>query len=290
MTNISEITEKAYAKINLWLEVTDKRPDGYHDLVSVMQSISLHDTVIIVLSDSKTIEINCSDPTVPSDARNIAYKAAELFYKKLGKACEGTRITIEKRIPSEAGLGGGSADAASVLRGLNRLYGCPFDTDTLRKISVSLGADVPFCISGGTMLAEGIGEILTPLQTITKENGIFFTVCRGNDRMSTPKAFGELDSISYTNKDPAAILNAIESGEAEAIAKGLFNRFETVVPPDKEISDLLLQNGALNVLLSGSGTALYGIFNSLETAEKACEKVKDIGVFACTACAEAPSI
>lgn len=290
MTIISEITEKAYAKINLWLEVTGRREDGYHDLVSVMQSVSLHDTVKIAKTDSGIIEISCTDPMVPSDGRNIAYKAAELFYEMLGTPYNGIKIDIEKRIPSEAGLGGGSSDGAAVLRGLNKLHGCPFDTDALRKASKKLGADVPFCISGKTMLAEGIGEILTPIPAITKEDGIFFTVCRGGDRMSTPRAFGELDKISYSNESHEGMLHAISGKNVKGIASELFNRFETVVPPSKEISHLLRENGALGVLLSGSGTALYGLFDSMEKAETACRAVKEKGVFACTAYAEAPEL
>ena len=141
MTIISEITEKAYAKINLWLEVTGRREDGYHDLVSVMQSVSLHDTVKIAKTDSGIIEISCTDPMVPSDGRNIAYKAAELFYEMLGTPYNGIKIDIEKRIPSEAGLGGGSSDGAAVLRGLNKLHGCPFDTDAfLRRLAALMDA------------------------------------------------------------------------------------------------------------------------------------------------------
>lgn len=288
MMNITEITEKAYAKLNLWLEVTGKRDDGYHDLVSVMQSISLYDTVKLSINKKKTVEITCTDTAVPSDERNIAYKAARLFFEELGEPDVGVNIDIVKQIPSEAGLGGGSSDAAAVLRGLNRIYGSPFDVNALRITAKKLGADVPFCISGGTMLAEGIGELLTPIAQITKEDGVYFTVCRGADRMSTPKAFSELDKTSYVPKNPSGILKAIEEKSLKSLSAELFNRFETVVPPSSDISKVLLENGASGILLSGSGTALFGVFDSFLKAEEAADAVKKDGGFACTAYAEKP--
>ena len=261
------VTEKAYAKLNLSLTVGGTLPNGYHALESVMQSISLHDALRIEKSDG--IRLVCDKPFIPTDERNLAYKAAELFFRE-SDIKGGAAISITKRIPVCAGLGGGSTDAAATLRGLNRLYGTGADAETLCEIGAKIGADVPFCIMGGTCICEGIGEILTPV-TLPKKNYRILIAFPGNG-VSTAEAFRALDSTPSDSAGhiPDDVLIPLKSGE---IPKKLYNSFERAVlpvhPAAVRVKEILLKNGAVTAMMSGSGPSVFGLFSSEESLHPA---------------------
>jgi len=261
----------AYAKINLYLDVSEKRPDGYHDLVSIMQQVSLSDTVSARRLDTG-ITITCTAPDIPTDERNIAHKCARAFFDHY-KINGGVQIEIEKNIPSSAGLAGGSTDGAAVLTLLNRLYGTGADTDTLCRIGAKTGADIPFCIRGSTCLCEGIGEILTPI-VLPKPSYSILIVFPGNG-VSTAEAFRELDSTpsDSAGHSPDDVLIPLKNGE---VPVNLYNSFERVIlplrPAASECKNILLDNGARSALLSGSGPSVFGLFEN-ETARSAAAEI-----------------
>ena len=232
---------EARAKINLTLDVTGKREDGYHLVEMVMQSVDLHDDVrvTVVRGEKKPrgIVLSCSLPFLPTDERNLAYRAAELFYKETGTTLETCEIFIEKRIPIAAGLAGGSTDAAAVLRALNQLHDTGLSRDRLCEIGLKLGADVPYCLRGGTMLAEGIGEKLTQLA------------------------------------DTEGMKQALENGDYQGVCGRLMNVMETVTATKRhqigEIRAVLRENGADATLMSGSGPTVYGLFSDRTAADAA---------------------
>lgn len=267
------ITEKAFAKINLTLKITGKREDGYHNLESVMQTVSLCDTLFLTKS-AGGIGIDCGD--IPGKA-NIAHKAAAAFFKAAGVS-KGVTITLKKHIPIGGGLGGGSADAAAVLRGLNRLYETCFSAGKLREIAVSLGMDVPFLIEGGTCFCEGAGEKLTPIRHF--EN-IAYLICFAGGGVSTAKMYAEMDK----NPPPAAKTEwtrpAFLRGDAAEVAANLHNDFLPVFlnlyPENKTVVQRLYENGAAGVSLTGSGSGFFGVFSSLEKAKAAENEMKKYG-------------
>ena len=261
--NGASVIEEAYAKINLFLEVLGKRENGYHEIRSVMQTVSLHDAVNVRLSESG-ISMTCNDPTLGCGDSNLCIKAAKAFSCAYGGI--GAEINLTKVIPMQAGLGGGSADAAAVLRAMNFLCGCPFTVRELCRIGAKVGADVPFCVMGGTALAEGIGEILTPLPDLPHCRVV---ICAGMTPVSTPEAYGRIDRLGAP---PAGLYPpfeaALESGTAADIGKKLYNRFEDVCP-QPAVKDFMLRSGAYGALLSGSGSAVFGLFQATSAAEKA---------------------
>ena len=272
-----KITVKAPAKINLTLHITGKRPDGYHTLKSVMQSISLCDTVTVVLNGKAgSIEISCTEPSIPCDSRNIAYKAAEVFYDETGIPNNGINIHIEKNIPSEAGLGGGSSDGAAVFYALNIIHGKPLSEDELCKISARVGADIPFCIKGGTVLCEGIGEIMTPLKPLPD---CYIVIGKGTEGISTKEAYAEIDRRTESLNCDFDV--SIFDHGIEKIASHCSNAFEKVSPLDevRRIKGLMIGSGALCSVMSGSGSAVYGIFRDKETAEEICTILSEDGYF-----------
>ncbi len=260
------VTETAYAKINLWLEVLGKREDGYHNIRSVMQTVSLCDTVTVKLTGGEVC-MTCSDGTLSCGRDNLCMRAAETFIGECGGGF-GTSIHLEKVIPREAGLGGGSADAAAVLRALNRLCGEKFDAERLRHMGKRLGADVPFCISGGTALAEGIGEILSEYDSLP---GCCIVISYGIGHISTPEAYRRIDSVpDVRRKDYAVFHEAMKKGDLTIIGGSLYNRFEDAVPEAMRVKSLLQSGGAKGALMSGSGSAFFGLFGSSEKAAEAC--------------------
>lgn len=269
---MSEITEKAYAKINISLDVTGKRDDGYHDMLMVMQTVTLCDDVTVELIDEETSFAICNLPFVPGDERNLAVRAANRFFEKLGKA--GTaKITLDKRIPVGAGMAGGSSDAAAVIRALNTLCGKPFDRTELEALAAEIGSDVAFCVSGGTALASGRGEILTPLPPLPD---CYIVICKPDFSISTPELFKKLDSVKLRcHPDTAGIREALDEGNLLKLARRMYNVFEDV--PDRrfntvaEIKSGLLDHGALGAVMTGTGSAVFGIFNDLAAAEKAAQ-------------------
>ena len=268
MNNSTEITERAYAKINLFLDVTGKRSDGYHNIKTVMHSIPLFDTVTV--KPTENISMECTDKTLSCGGDNLCIKAAKLFFEESGIS-GGCHILLDKKIPMQAGLGGGSSDAAAVLRALNAMYDRPFADGQLKKISVTLGADVPFCINGGSSLAEGIGEILSDYYSLPS---CYIVISRGIGQVSTPQAYKLIDSTPTSVKqDFAKFDSAMKSGDLKDICSSLYNRFEDTLPSCLEVKKSMTDNGAAGTLLSGSGSAVFGLFDGEEKAKIALDNV-----------------
>ena len=264
---------KANAKINLSLSVLGKRFDSYHELDTVMQSISLNDTVYIEKSDKITVE--CGEL---GGEDNIAFKAAAAFFKASGINA-GAKIKIEKRIPSAAGMGGGSADAAAVLGGLDKLYEAELSYERLLSVAVKLGADVPFLIRGGTARAKGIGEILEPVKPLC---GCYFLIAKGENKPSTGEMFRRLDSAKYNKPDIEKTVSALNSGDVSAVFSSLDNSFAALWQ-ESHVKAELLKTDADGVSLSGSGPAWFAVYRDKEkavAAEKALKALR-IPVFIC---------
>ena len=260
--------EKAYAKVNLTLAVGEKRLDGYHEVVSVMQRVSLHDT-LTAEQTREGITLTCSDPALPSGEENLAHRAASLFFRETGIA-GGAALTLEKRIPSQAGLGGGSSDAASVLLALRRLYAPALPDTELETMAAALGSDVPFFIRGGTQLATGRGEVLSPLPPLTDG---WFVIVKPTESFSTAAMYRRLDNLPPACTPPLPPLQ----GGLPALAAGLFNRFEAAIPAGSAVWDIKAQlaaYGALASLLSGSGSAVFGLFDTETAARAAVEALR----------------
>jgi len=264
------VFEKAYAKINLFLEILDKREDGYHNIDTVMHSIALHDDVSLSYSDK--ISVNCST-SAPSGEKNIAYKAATKFFEYTN-IDSGVDIRIDKRIPVCAGLGGGSADAAAVIRGLNIMYECGLTESEMHNIAAKIGADVPFCISGGCAIAGGIGEKIIKLPTLS---GITVLVCNNRHKISTAEAYGKIDAFKYLYISPAKITDAIKSNDMGLVFTSMHNRFEDVSDYCLNVKNVLIDSGAEGALLSGSGSSVFGLFLSSDNADDAEKNVLKLG-------------
>mgnify|MGYP002521638756 CR=1 FL=1 len=262
----------ACAKINLSLSVIGKRDDGYHEIDTVMQSIDLSDTVYI--EKGSDIVTDCKD--IKTDD-NIAAKAARLFCEKTG--ADGCRIKIEKRIPQAAGLGGGSADAAAVLAGLNRLYKTGLCEDELCVLAAKIGADVPFLISGGTARARGIGEKLTALRPLPN---CYFILAKAEEKISTAKMFALLDNTDCVKPDIDKTVNAIQSGDLNGVLKNLGNSFE-ILWQKSPLKGLLLSTDPIACSLSGSGPARFAVYGDLNSAQRAQAALSKRGIF-CKIC------
>ena len=264
-------TEKAFAKLNLSLDVTGRRPDGYHDMRMVMQTVSLCDDVSVSLRNDGYVRAGTNLRYLPCDDRNIAVKAARAFFAAAELKNAGADIGIRKRIPVCAGMGGGSSDGAAVLRALNRLTGKPFSPPELEALGASLGSDVPFCIAGGTVLAEGRGEVLSPLTDFPK---CFFVIVKPRFSVSTPELFAKLDQYPLKrHPDTDGIISAIRGGKLSAVCRRMYNVFEDVLPPKPDdvpfIKGTLLDCGALGAVMTGTGSAVFGVFDSREKADAA---------------------
>ena len=266
--------EKAYAKVNLTLAVGEKRPDGYHEVVSVMQRVSLHDTLTAERTASG-ISLTCSDPALPAGEENLAHRAASLFFRETGIA-GGAALTLEKRIPSQAGLGGGSSDAASALLALRKLYAPALSDTELETMAAALGSDVPFFIRGGTQLAIGRGEVLSPLPPLTDG---WFVIVKPAESFSTPAMYRRLDEPgSVLVRNSRYMQDAVAANNVHAVAAELHNSFERVVPKGSSlriIKDALRARGALGTLLSGSGSAVFGLFDDREAALAAADALQE---------------
>ena len=267
---MNSITVKAYAKINLGLDVLRKRPDGYHEVSMIMQSLDLHDLITITKSASETIEITTNLSYLPSNQDNLVYKAALLFLDTIGLQ-EGLKITLEKNIPVAAGLAGGSSDAAATLIGLNRLYHAGLSTEELKKLGVRLGADVPYCIQLGTALSEGIGEVLTPMPNMPSCS---ILLVKPDISVSTKYVYENLrlnDTVTHPNID--AMKEALSRGDFYFLAKTMDNILQTVTikeyPIIDHIRDKMKELGALTALMSGSGPTVFGIYPNRNLAKKA---------------------
>jgi 4-diphosphocytidyl-2-C-methyl-D-erythritol kinase len=271
------LREGAFAKINLTLDVLGKRPDGYHDIQSVMQTISIRDDVEVEVGTAKPWTLSCDKEDVPQDSSNLAWKAAEMFCRAAKRDPEGVAIRITKRIPTQAGLGGGSADAAAVLRALNRHYDYPFSIYALAELGAEVGSDVPFCTLGGTVLCQGRGERLRKLPDLPET---LFVVCKPDFPVSTPELYRRLDETAIARRpDHTAMEAAIVQGDVGAIAGQLCNVFEPVVTEKhlelNYIKSLMNSYGALGFAMSGSGPSVYAIAPSFEYAAVICTMLKD---------------
>lgn len=271
-----KITLEANAKINLFLDITGKRSDGYHIINTVMQSVSLSDEVTVCKNDGGKIKIECSDSSVPCNETNTAYKAAAAFFKYIGSEIKGVTVKIKKHIPTQAGLAGGSADAAAVLAALNRLYDTKLKKEELAEIAEKIGADVPFCVYGGTMTAGGIGTILNPLPDMPD---CFIVIVKPDFSVSTKEAYQKSDDLGYdNNKSPEAVINAICSGNISELAKNLYNKFEEIsgVGEIESIKTAMKSFGALGACLTGSGSAVFGLFEEKGKADKCKDALSHI--------------
>ena len=271
------LREGAFAKINLTLDVLGKRPDGYHDIQSVMQTISIRDDVEVEVGTAKPWTLSCDKEDVPQDSSNLAWKAAEMFCRAAKRDPEGVAIRITKRIPTQAGLGGGSADAAAVLRALNRHYDYPFSIYVLAELGAEVGSDVPLCTLGGTVLCQGRGERLRKLPDLPET---LFVVCKPDFPVSTPELYRRLDETAIARRpDHTAMEAAIVQGDVGAIAGQLCNVFEPVVTEKhlelNYIKSLMNSYGALGFAMSGSGPSVYAIAPSFEYAAVICTMLKD---------------
>ena len=271
------LREGAFAKINLTLDVLGKRPDGYHDIQSVMQTISIRDDVEVEVGTAKPWTLSCDKEDVPQDSSNLAWKAAEMFCRAAKRDPEGVAIRITKRIPTQAGLGGGSADAAAVLRALNRHYDYPFSIYALAELGAEVGSDVPFCTLGGTVLCQGRGERLRKLPDLPET---LFVVCKPDFPVSTPELYRRLDETAIARRpDHTAMEAAIVQGDVGAIAGQLCNVFEPVVTEKhlelNYIKSLMNSYGALGFAMSGSGPSVYAIAPSFEYAAVICTMLTD---------------
>lgn len=281
---MNSVTEKACAKINVCLDVTGIRDDGYHSIESVMLCVTLADDVIVEKTDDIGITIECSDKSLPTDERNLAYKAAHEFYEYIEENPR-VHISIVKNIPDKAGLAGGSADAAAVLRALNTLTEAYLSDEALREIAARIGSDVIFCVSSDPSFVSGRGEVIdlcAPLPECT------VVLAKGEEGVKTPGAYRALDEMfkDYSGRGTLAskCVDAMYSGDLCAIADSAFNIFEDItVPHNPEISkikDMMRADGAALSLMSGSGSAVFGLFESEECANVACERLKGQGIWA----------
>lgn len=269
---MNSIKEKAYAKLNISLDVSSRRQDGYHDMVMVMQTISLFDQVELSLDDSGKVRARTNLPFIPGDERNLAVKAALKFLEATGHEGQGMFIRIEKKVPVGAGMGGGSSDAAAVLRSLNRLYGSPLSGEHLLELSCAVGSDVAFCVAGGTALATGRGEKLRPLPPLPDCR---FVVCKPEFSISTPELFRKLDQVPLRrHPDTAGLVSAIEQGDLGQMCRRMYNVFEDVedrrMRTVSEIKSLLLDHGALAAVMTGTGSAVFGVFRPEAATEELC--------------------
>lgn len=270
-------TVKGYAKVNLTLDVLSKRPDGYHDISTIMRTVDIFDTVEISLTD-EGIELSTSLDFLPTDEKNIAYRAAQAIFSETGIQ-KGAKIHITKNIPCGAGMGGGSADGAAVLVLLNKLLGSPVSTKRLLEIGAKIGADVPFCIMCGTYLAEGIGEVLSEVPAKGK---IPVVVVKPEVSISTPLMYKKLDEREILKRpDTKGMIKVLEKGNTEKIAELLYNVMEEAAieehPIISEIKESLIKKGAINAIMTGSGSAVFGIFKTTEEADKCAKDLS--GVF-----------
>lgn len=267
---------KAYAKVNLMLDILGTLPNGYHNLWMIMQSVSLYDTVTVTKTDSGKITITCNKEGIPTDKKNIAYKSARAFFEETQIENCGICIDIEKTIPSEAGLAGGSADGAAVIKALNELFGANLTERELCRIGKKVGADIPFCIVGGTCLAQNIGDVVSPLEDIPE---CFFVLAKPQMGVSTKEAYESFDNASYIRKPKREkMLIAAANGDFDEMCRLSANVFEQVieVPERVEIKKIMRKHNAKLSLMSGSGPTVYGIFENKEDAESCAEKLKAI--------------
>lgn len=269
-----KLTLQAPAKVNLTLLVSARRGDGYHDVSTVMQTVDLGDTLTLT-GEGRGLTLTCTDPAVPADDSNLVLRAARLFFAEAGLPVPNLHFRLEKRIPSQAGLGGGSSNAASALLALRTLYAPALSDEKLECMAVRLGSDVPFFIRGGTMHCTGRGERIAPLPPLTAG---WFVIVKPPEGFSTPAMYRRLDELPPEPARPDGMTAALESGDIRAVAAALYNSFERAVPPDsavRAIENALRVHGALAAMLSGSGSAVFGLFDREDTAHAAAGALRE---------------
>ncbi len=274
---MTTLYEGAYAKLNLTLDVLGKRPDGYHDLKSVMQTVSIRDDVEIDIGTGKPWKLLCSREDIPCDESNLAWKAAKIFFDTVHMDPDGLEIRITKRIPSGAGMAGGSADAAAVLRALNRHYGSPLSVMALAELGSLVGSDVPFCVVCGTATVEGRGERLRMLPDLPD---CVFVICKPEFSCSTPELFKKLDEKPQgIHPNNQAMESAILAGDLGKIAENVCNVFDPLVTEEhlelNYIKSIMHSYGAIAQQMTGSGSAVFAILPSFEYAAVVCNMLKD---------------
>ncbi|MCD7753155.1 MAG: 4-(cytidine 5'-diphospho)-2-C-methyl-D-erythritol kinase [Clostridiales bacterium] len=271
------LTEPAWAKLNLSLDVLGRREDGFHDLKMVMQSVSLCDRVMLTLRETgEGMTLSTNLGFLPSDGKNIAAIAAHAFAARTGVDISRLDIRIEKRIPVCAGTAGGSSDGAAVLRGLNRLFDTGLSREELAVLGEQVGSDVPYCVLGCTALAEGRGERLTVLPALPE---CYIVLCKPGFSVSTPELFRAIDGVKIRCRpDTAGLMDALERQDLHGVAMRMFNVFEQALPPKRqaviqEIKNVLIQHGALGACMSGSGPTVFGIFRAEADAKSAAAEL-----------------
>ncbi len=271
------LQEPAFAKVNLTLDVLGRRPDGYHDLKSVMQTVSIRDDVTLTLGTGEPWRLTCNWEDIPTGPENLAWRAAETFFRNARRDPGGLTIDILKRIPVQAGLAGGSADAAAVLRALNRYCDFPFSILALAELGSLVGSDVPFCVLGGTAMVEGRGERLRKLPDLPE---CFFVVCKPDFSVSTPELYEKLDRTAIAKRpDHRAMESALLAGDLAKVAENLWNVFDPVVTAEhlelNYIKSICNTYGSLGQQMTGSGSAVFAMMPSFEYAAVVCNMLKD---------------
>lgn len=264
------VCEQAYAKVNLLLSVGRKRPDGYHDLVSVMQTVTLSDTLQLRTHNCGGISLHCAGVEVPDGRENLAYRAAVKFFSFTEIENKGLDIELTKQIPTQAGLGGGSADAAAVLRGLRRLYAPQMPYGLLEKAAMELGSDVPFCVRGGTAMVQGKGEAVRPLPPLAP---VWFLLVKPEEAYATAAMYRQIDTMElWEAGDASAMEEALARQDIRGVCHAMHNTFTRCLPMQSQAPAIvrrLLVLGAESAMLSGSGSAVFGVFCDEERAHEA---------------------
>lgn len=272
---IDKTIQRAYAKINIGLDVLRRRADGYHEVKMIMQTVDIYDELVLERRKEPGIELRMDNSDLPSGGDNLICRAADLLFREK-EITGGVNISLTKRIPIAAGMAGGSADAAAALRGVNELFDLGYSLTELQALGVGLGADIPYCLAGGTMLSEGIGEILTPLPAPPAAH---LVIAKPDINVSTAFVYGNLhaDRLAW-HPDIDGMIAALQKGDLDGITGRLGNVLETVTvkahPVIEQIKELLRKQGAENALMSGSGPTVFGIFKEKETAARAAEAVE----------------
>lgn len=279
---MKKMIKKAYAKVNLVLDVLRRRPDGYHDVKMIMQNLDIYDELIFTVDESKqerSITISTNKEGIPTDSRNLIYKAIELMFDEFN--IEATiHVHLEKNIPVEAGMAGGSTDCAATLKAVNELFDLHLDVQKLMELGVKLGADVPYCILGKTALSEGIGEVLTPVNPLPP---CYVLVVKPPIGVSTKMVYTNLRANELSrHPDVDGMVVALEKGDLEKVTSYMENVLETVTvklyPEIEEIKTIMKEQGALNSLMSGSGPTVFGIYRDEDVAKKAASYIKELGL------------
>ena len=271
---------QAHAKLNLTLDVLGRRPDGYHDLRMVMQSVELADVLNVRESGDGELRVRTNLHFLPNNEKNLAAQAALRWWEAGYDSRRGLDIAIEKHIPVCAGLAGGSSDAAAVLRALNAMEGKPLSLPELAKIGERVGSDVPYCVLGGTALAEGRGEVITPLPPLPQ---CWVVLCKPEFSISTPALFAKIDSVRLRCRpDTQGAIAALEAGDLAGVARRMYNVFEDALPDRQrarvnDIKNVLIQCGALGASMSGTGPTAFGLFDDKGLAQEALERLADFG-------------